>query len=79
MSKIDIEVGQIWRDTYPDDRKTGWKGKRTVRVVRQEGDGRWLVELVTDQLGNPPKGAARVTRVSLKTFRSGYELQEGRK
>ena len=79
--RFEIAPGQIWRDTYGDG-KPVCRGAteirhnlRTVRVVEQQSDGRWLVELVTNGSGRPPKSTARQTRVSERTFRTGYELQ----
>ena len=74
-----IVIGQIWRDTYGNSDKynkaNGITNKRTVRVIGQEPDGRWLVETLTNSSGQPDE-RGRKSRISEKTFRSGYVLQD---
>jgi len=76
-----IEIGQIYRDTYYDKVPLPQEcRKRTVRILSQEPDGRWLAEAVTNGDGTPANG--RKTRLKAATLASGYELVsalEGRK
>jgi hypothetical protein len=70
----EIAIGQIWRDTYDHSLSIPTPNARTVRVLSKEPDGRWLVEVLTEIDGSPVK-RARKSRISEKTFRSGYALQ----
>lgn len=65
-----IEVGQIWRDTYGDKNPRKAPGSplnsRKVKVLGQEPDGRWRVQNV---------GGGRINKVKPETLLGGYELQ----
>lgn len=82
MSAITIKPGQIWRDCYGDGKPISFgsaerfRNLRTVRVVEQENDGRWIIEIVTEMGGDSPTGKPRRTRVKEQTLFSGYELQD---
>ena len=69
---MNIQPGQIFRDTYYDN-DPAYQGnrKRTIRILSQEPDGRWLAEAVTNGDGSPAKG--RKTRLKASTVESGYE------
>jgi len=70
---MDIQPGQIFRDTYYDKVPLPQEcRKRTVRILSQEPDGRWLAEAVTNGDGTPANG--RKTRLKAATLESGYEL-----
>lgn len=68
-----IAVGQVWRDTYHDE--PGKPGKRMIRIVGHEADGRWLTQTIIDHAGAEVL-AGRKTRVKPATLLAGYELRE---
>lgn len=71
-----IQVGQIYRDTYFDGLNGGRQEHRTIRILEVVGD-KVRAETLTDVLGNV-LAKPRKTRVSFKTLASGYALvQEG--
>jgi len=68
-----IEIGQIYRDMSYDKVPLPQEcRKRTVRILSQEPDGRWLAVAVTNGDGTPGNG--RKTRLKETTLASGYEL-----
>lgn len=77
-----IRVGQVYRDTYGngerDNKAKGIVNKRTIRIVSQEPDGRWLTETLTEIDGADAR-KSRKNRVSEKTLASGYVLERDAK
>ncbi|MGJ5032413.1 hypothetical protein ACQR1I_36630 [Bradyrhizobium sp. HKCCYLS2038] len=70
MVTTNIEIGQIYRDTYFDGLNEGRQEYRTIKITAIEGEKAHAITL-TDCLGNP---STRRTRVSFKTLRNGYVL-----
>jgi hypothetical protein len=71
-SIMNVQIGQIYRDTYFDGLNGGRQEHRTIRVTKIEGD-KVHAETLTDVLGNV-LARPRKTRVSLKTLQTGYVL-----
>ncbi len=72
---MSVQIGQTYRDTYHD--APGNPGKRMIRIIGQEPDGRWLTQTIVDHSGGAvPCG--RKTRVKESTLLTGYELVQPR-
>lgn len=63
--EIGFAVGQIWQSSDPRD------GRRQIRLLSREEDGRWLTRTIVDALGAPVTSGRR-TRISEATLRTSY-------
>jgi hypothetical protein len=70
-----IKIGDVYRDTYGI--KRGYENKRTIRIVAQEPDGRWLVETLTGTDGLPLTKSRR-SRIGDMTLATGYAPIKGK-
>ena len=68
------EVGQVWRDTNGDSRKTGWRNKRTIRLTASFPNG-FHADVLSDVDGEPP-AQPRTTTLMTRTLLAGYVLVE---
>ena len=68
---MDVQVGQIFRDTYYDRKQPGLTN-RTIKVLEVLPNG-VVAQVLTDTSGQPPKHKGRVTTIQFKTLRAGYE------
>ncbi len=66
-----VQIGQTYRDTYHDE--PGKPGRRVIRIVGREPDGRWLAQTIIDHAGVEVANG-RKTRVKDDTLATGYEL-----
>ena len=69
---MDVEVGQVFRDTY--NTGTGNVNRRTIRITSVLPNGVQAVVL-TDTKGNVLE-KPRTTVMKLSTLKSGYEIEK---
>jgi hypothetical protein len=66
-----VQIGDTYRDTYHDEPSN--PGKRVIRIVGREPDGRWVTQTIIDHAGAAVVNG-RKTKVKTATLVAGYEL-----